>query len=451
MNDSNNLTNHISKAITFITKGTQNEKCHNYENAVSNYKIAIECLNNALQYTQNQSILQALDRRIITYSNRISALTYISKTTSNHKHNPTEYYHYINITKFDQKSDLFKQRLNAVDQRSIHLVDGFCDHYIPSEIIQFIILYYFVSYIHPFSTYFGDIQFNDAIGLEHIIQSIIDSISNSNDNILLYGFPGTGKTFLSKAIYNNVNKIKNRQYDFLTFFINANNLCSSRSPCDALCEQYNFSRIKTPSIFFIDDLEEIATKNNIMLLKGEFIIELIGNIGIKCITIGITKQPWNLSAEILNFFQQQIFVPLPNKTARRNILKQRIGSVVNELKEEDWDILADKTEGFTGSDISALVQDAMMEPIRALQHATHFKKVKDLNNKESFMWRVCDSGDDNAVKITWLEICDNMESVPIDLEHVNLSHFENCLKTLQPSVSNEDVQMYKKWQQYSDV
>lgn len=40
------------------------------------------------------------------------------------------------------------------------------------------------------------------------------------------------------------------------------------------------------------------------------------------------------------------------------------------------DELANRTDGFSGSDVSILVRDALMQPVRKVQSATHFKKVR---------------------------------------------------------------------------
>jgi len=45
------------------------------------------------------------------------------------------------------------------------------------------------------------------------------------------------------------------------------------------------------------------------------------------------------------------------------------------LKTGDFKRLATLSEGYSGSDISIAVQDALMQPVRKIQTATHYKKV----------------------------------------------------------------------------
>lgn len=60
-----------------------------------------------------------------------------------------------------------------------------------------------------------------------------------------------------------------------------------------------------------------------------------------------------------------------------------IGSTPNNLTDDDFKVLADHTEGFSGSDISVIVRDALYEPVRTCQTATHFKYVNSTNSHPS--------------------------------------------------------------------
>lgn len=52
-----------------------------------------------------------------------------------------------------------------------------------------------------------------------------------------------------------------------------------------------------------------------------------------------------------------------------------LGKTPHRLTSENFRQLGEMTEGYSGSDISILVRDAMMQPVRSVQTATHFKQV----------------------------------------------------------------------------
>ena len=56
------------------------------------------------------------------------------------------------------------------------------------------------------------------------------------------------------------------------------------------------------------------------------------------------------------------------------------------------------TEGFSGSDVAIVVRDALMQPIRAIQSATHFRELEDGKVTP------CSPGAPGAKEMTWMEV-----------------------------------------------
>jgi len=63
---------------------------------------------------------------------------------------------------------------------------------------------------------------------------------------------------------------------------------------------------------------------------------------------------------------------------------------------------------YSGADIAVLVRDALMEPVRKVQQATHFKQVKAPSradpSKMQAYWTPCSPGDPHAVEKTWMDV-----------------------------------------------
>lgn len=68
---------------------------------------------------------------------------------------------------------------------------------------------------------------------------------------------------------------------------------------------------------------------------------------------------------------------MPEAHARAAMFKLHLGTTQNSLTEADVRELGKKTEGYSGADISVIVRDALMQPVRKVQSATHFKKVRN--------------------------------------------------------------------------
>lgn len=74
-------------------------------------------------------------------------------------------------------------------------------------------------------------------------------------------------------------------------------------------------------------------------------------------------------------FEKRIYIPLPEEAARAQIFRLHLGNTPHSLSDTNIQELARKTDGYSGADISIIVRDALMQPVRKVQSATHFKKV----------------------------------------------------------------------------
>jgi vacuolar protein-sorting-associated protein 4 len=101
----------------------------------------------------------------------------------------------------------------------------------------------------------------------------------------------------------------------------------------------------------------------------------VGNDNDGVLVLGATNIPWVLDSAIRRRFEKRIFIPLPEEHARVVMFKIHLGNTAHTLTEDDMRILATNSEGYSGADISIVVRDALMQPVRKVQTATHFKVI----------------------------------------------------------------------------
>lgn len=198
--------------------------------------------------------------------------------------------------------------------------------------------------------------------------------------ILLYGPPGTGKSYLAKAV-------ATESGASCFFSISSADLMSKyQGESERLVKNlFEMARAKAPSIVFIDEIDSLvsardsggSSQGSSERVKTEFLIQMdgVGKDQTGVLVLGATNLPWSLDQAMRRRFEKRVYIPLPEPPAREILFKVSIGATPNSLKPENFKSLAARTEGLSGADISIMVRDALMEPVRTCQIATHFKKV----------------------------------------------------------------------------
>jgi SpoVK/Ycf46/Vps4 family AAA+-type ATPase len=92
-------------------------------------------------------------------------------------------------------------------------------------------------------------------------------------------------------------------------------------------------------------------------------MDLIKKIPERVSVFATTNMPWELDIAALRRFERKVLVPMPDKETRKQILKLLSGTH-HILTEADFNYLAEHTDGYSGSDLSTLVNDALMRPIK---------------------------------------------------------------------------------------
>ena len=220
------------------------------------------------------------------------------------------------------------------------------------------------------------VTFGDVAGIEQAkleLTEVVDFLKNADrftaigakipKGVLLVGPPGTGKTLLARAVAGEagVPFFSISGSEFVEMFVGV-----GASRVRDLFEQ---AKTNAPCIVFIDEIDAVGRQRGAGLGGGndereqtlnQLLTEMDGfegNTGI--IIIAATNRPDVLDAALLRpgRFDRQVVVDRPDYAGRQEILKVHArGKTLS--KDVDLDKIARRTPGFTGADLSNLLNEA---------------------------------------------------------------------------------------------
>jgi cell division protease FtsH len=205
--------------------------------------------------------------------------------------------------------------------------------------------------------------------------------------VLLYGPPGTGKTLLARAVAGEagVPFFSISGSDFVEMFVGV-----GASRVRDLFEQ---AKQASPCIIFMDEIDAVGRHRGAGLGGGhdereqtlnQLLVEMDGfEMKDNIILIAATNRPDILDPALLRpgRFDRQIVVDRPDRLGRRKILEVHArGKPLS--RDIDLDTLAAGTPGFTGADLSNLINEA------ALLSARNGKKMIEQDELEEGIMRV---------------------------------------------------------------
>ena len=239
------------------------------------------------------------------------------------------------------------------------------------------------------------VTFNDVAGADEAKQDLEEVVEflkhpkKFNDlgaripkGVLLFGPPGTGKTLLARAVAGEagVPFFSISGSDFVEMFVGV-----GASRVRDLFEQ---AKKSAPCIVFIDEIDAVGRQRGAGLGGGhdereqtlnQLLVEMDGfgvNEGI--IIIAATNRPDILDPALLRpgRFDRQIVVDRPDVRGRQEILKVHTkGKPVGE--NVDLDVLARRTPGFTGADLSNLVNEAALLAARRSKRRIEMPEMEE--------------------------------------------------------------------------
>ncbi|KIY47195.1 ATPase [Fistulina hepatica ATCC 64428] len=232
--------------------------------------------------------------------------------------------------------------------------------------------------IHPDDI---DVKFSDVGGLDATVSSLRESIiypllypslftSSSTligapKGVLLYGPPGCGKTMLAKAL------AKESGAAFIN--ISASALANKwyGESNKLVAGLFSLARKVQPCIIFIDEIDGFLRERSkgdhevTAMMKGEFMTLWDGLLSAtdQILILGATNRPEDIDPAFLRRMPKRFAVGLPDLEQRKRILSLMLKDT-HLAPDFPIDLLASKTDGFSGSDLRELCRNAAMVPVR---------------------------------------------------------------------------------------
>lgn len=262
-----------------------------------------------------------------------------------------------------------------------------------------------------------NIKWDDVGGLDKVKQELKEAVEwplkypdsfkrlgiRPPRGLLLYGPPGTGKTLLAKAVAkeSEANFIQVKGPSLLSMWVG-----ESEKGVRKIFER---ARQVAPCIIFFDEIDSLAGRRGMGNDGGSKVTEHVLNQllaemdGIEensdIVIIGATNRPDILDAAILRpgRFDRILLVGPTDKKGRLEVIKIHTKNMPL-AKDVDIEELAERTEGYVGSDLEALAREAAMLALRK----------------------------------------------NIDAKQVTKEHFEEAMAKVKPSVKKGDIERYQK-------
>jgi len=258
--------------------------------------------------------------------------------------------------------------------------------------------------------------------------------------VLLYGPPGTGKTVLAKAAAGEARGafFNTSAADFTSKWVG--------DAEKAMRCLFRLARDEASAIIFVDEIDSICQQRgdatgseSSRRMLTEFLVqmnELREDPACRVIVVAATNTPWLIDEAVRRRLERRIYVGLPTSADRVHMFRRAFAATPHALGDADFAAMGAATDGYSGADVSVVMRDAAMSPLRRIMEATHFCR-----DAATGKWRGCSPDAVGAVERDYTSFGEaEFASLVVERRDVDAA-----LRRIRPSVNAADLRRHDEF------
>ena len=224
---------------------------------------------------------------------------------------------------------------------------------------------------------------------------------------------------------------------------------------------FEIARYYAPSTIFFDEIDSLAGKRGgqneheaSRRVKTELMIEMDGvdkkgdnhSELPRVIVIAASNCPWDLDEAIRRRFEKRIYIPLPTSFGRKELFRIGLSEANYQKDSVDFDELAERTEGYSGADITNIIRDSAMMSLRKGKQSNKLTHLWVHIHRLTFSQTAIN--DAKQFGLSGRSMCEYIErnTDAVRTTQITQDDLLNAINKIGKSVGHSQLHNFSKWE-----